>query len=90
MNLGVFSGIHGTPYTYVLPSVATASYNQTGYGPNGAGGNFQNNKVLTIQQCLINWLYLFWSPELISNTEKINLEKAVRQNGHACVFKPFT
>ncbi|GMN52841.1 hypothetical protein TIFTF001_021985 [Ficus carica] len=41
---GVFSGIHGTPYTYVLPSVATASYNQTGYGPNGAGGNFQNNK----------------------------------------------
>ncbi|XP_024017430.1 protein BTR1 isoform X1 [Morus notabilis] len=41
---GVFSGIHGTPYPHVLPSVATASYNQTGYGPNGAGGKFQNNK----------------------------------------------
>ncbi|PON43632.1 Polyribonucleotide nucleotidyltransferase [Parasponia andersonii] len=41
-----FSGFHGTPYTYVLPSVATASYNSTSYGPgpNGAGGKFQNNK----------------------------------------------
>ncbi|XP_024017432.1 protein BTR1 isoform X2 [Morus notabilis] len=39
-----YPGIHGTPYPHVLPSVATASYNQTGYGPNGAGGKFQNNK----------------------------------------------
>lgn len=54
LNLRVFSGIHGTPYPHVLPSVATASYNQTGYGPNGAGGKFQNNKVHTLQQCLID------------------------------------
>ncbi|KAF4368033.1 hypothetical protein CsatB_011340 [Cannabis sativa] len=39
-----FSGFHGTPYTHVLPSVATASYSLPNYGPNGGGGKFQNNK----------------------------------------------
>ncbi|KAJ7970505.1 RNA-binding protein Nova-1 [Quillaja saponaria] len=39
-----FSGFHGIPYTYVLPSVGTAAYNATSYGSNGAGGKFQNNK----------------------------------------------
>ncbi|XP_041022160.1 protein BTR1 isoform X1 [Juglans microcarpa x Juglans regia] len=39
-----FSGFHGTPYTYVLPSVATAPQNAMSYGTNGAGGKFQNNK----------------------------------------------
>ncbi|PQQ05415.1 protein BTR1 isoform X1 [Prunus yedoensis var. nudiflora] len=40
-----FSGFHGIPYTYVLPSVATAAYNAMSYGPpNGNGGKFQNNK----------------------------------------------
>ncbi|BBN68824.1 hypothetical protein to TOMV RNA 1L long form [Prunus dulcis] len=40
-----FSGFHGIPYTYVLPSVATAAYNAMSYGPpNGTGGKFQNNK----------------------------------------------
>ncbi|XP_030451022.1 protein BTR1 isoform X1 [Syzygium oleosum] len=39
-----FSGFHGTPYTHVLPSVATAAYNGVNYGPAGAGGKFQNNK----------------------------------------------
>ncbi|KAL6328126.1 hypothetical protein AAG906_034269 [Vitis piasezkii] len=39
-----FSGFHGIPYTYVLPSVPTAAYNSMNYGPNGAGGKFQNNK----------------------------------------------
>lgn len=45
--LGVyFSGFHGIPYPYMLPSVATAPYNNAmSYGPNGAGGKFQNNKV---------------------------------------------
>lgn len=47
--LGVFfSGFHGIPYTYVLPSVPTAAYNSMNYGPNGAGGKFQNNKVQPI------------------------------------------
>ncbi|KAK9284057.1 hypothetical protein L1049_012317 [Liquidambar formosana] len=41
---GVFTGFHGIPYTYVLPSVATASHNAVNFGPNGAGGKFQNNK----------------------------------------------
>ncbi|XP_048134739.1 protein BTR1 isoform X1 [Rhodamnia argentea] len=41
-----FSGFHGTPYTPVLPSVATAAYNGVNYGPagGGGGGKFQNNK----------------------------------------------
>ncbi|KAI4352658.1 hypothetical protein L6164_006888 [Bauhinia variegata] len=39
-----FSGFHGVPYTYVLPSVATAAYNAMSYRQNGAGGKFQNNK----------------------------------------------
>ncbi|KAM2064949.1 hypothetical protein EV1_027767 [Malus domestica] len=40
-----FSGFHGIPYTYVLPSVATAAYNAMSYGPpNGTGGKFQNAK----------------------------------------------
>ncbi|KAK9911678.1 hypothetical protein M0R45_035573 [Rubus argutus] len=44
-----FSGFHGIPYTYVLPSVSTAAYNAMSYGPpngppNGAAGKFQNNK----------------------------------------------
>ncbi|KAF5453393.1 hypothetical protein F2P56_028297 [Juglans regia] len=39
-----FSGFHGTPHTYVLPSVATAPQNTMSYGPNGAGGKFQSNK----------------------------------------------
>ncbi|RVW97703.1 hypothetical protein CK203_028097 [Vitis vinifera] len=48
-NAGVFfSGFHGIPYTYVLPSVPTAAYNSMNYGPNGAGGKFQNNKVQPI------------------------------------------
>lgn len=32
------------PYTHVLPSVATVAHNSMNYGPNGAGGKFQNNK----------------------------------------------
>ena len=51
--IGVFfSGFHGIPCTYVLPSVSTAAYNAVSYGPpppneppNGAAGKFQNNKV---------------------------------------------
>ncbi|KAJ8759112.1 hypothetical protein K2173_004119 [Erythroxylum novogranatense] len=39
-----FSGFHGIPCTYVLPSVATAAYNTSGYAPNGNGVKFQNNK----------------------------------------------
>ncbi|KAJ1435809.1 K-like proteiny domain [Sesbania bispinosa] len=39
-----FSGYHGVPYTYVLPSVAPATYNTMNYRPNGAGGKLQNNK----------------------------------------------
>ncbi|XP_050249977.1 protein BTR1 isoform X1 [Quercus robur] len=39
-----FSGFHGMPYTHVLPSVATVAHNSMNYGPNGAGGKFQNNK----------------------------------------------
>ncbi|XP_050385569.1 protein BTR1 isoform X1 [Argentina anserina] len=46
-----FSGFHGIPYTYVLPSVSTAAYNAVSYGPpppngppNGAAGKFQDNK----------------------------------------------
>ncbi|KAH7537054.1 hypothetical protein FEM48_Zijuj03G0051500 [Ziziphus jujuba var. spinosa] len=39
-----FSGFHGIPYPYMLPSVATAPYNAMSYGPNGAGGKFQNTK----------------------------------------------
>ncbi|KAI9098401.1 hypothetical protein K1719_025026 [Acacia pycnantha] len=41
----VFSGYHGVPYTYVLPSVpATATHNTTNYRPNGAGKKFQDLK----------------------------------------------
>ncbi|GLT70185.1 hypothetical protein SLA2020_422810 [Shorea laevis] len=39
-----FSGFHGIPYAYVLPSVATAAYNAMNYAPNGAGAKFQNQK----------------------------------------------
>ncbi|KAK7391517.1 hypothetical protein VNO78_19933 [Psophocarpus tetragonolobus] len=40
-----FSGYHGVPYTYVLPSVAPPTYNTVNYRPNGAaGGKFQNSK----------------------------------------------
>ncbi|XWS75234.1 hypothetical protein CRYUN_Cryun01aG0068200 [Craigia yunnanensis] len=39
-----FSGFHGIPYAYVLPSVATATYNSMSYAPTGAGGKFQNHK----------------------------------------------
>ncbi|XP_022743470.1 protein BTR1 isoform X2 [Durio zibethinus] len=39
-----FSGFHGIPYAYVLPSVATATYNSMSYAANGAGGKFQNHK----------------------------------------------
>ncbi|XVF23475.1 hypothetical protein REPUB_Repub13aG0042200 [Reevesia pubescens] len=39
-----FSGFHGIPYAYVLPSVATATYNSMSYAPNGTGGKFQNHK----------------------------------------------
>ncbi|OMP12662.1 hypothetical protein COLO4_02905 [Corchorus olitorius] len=39
-----FSGFHGIPYAYVLPSVATATYNSMSYVPNGGGGKFQNHK----------------------------------------------
>ncbi|XP_010543582.1 PREDICTED: protein BTR1-like isoform X1 [Tarenaya hassleriana] len=39
-----YSGFHGHPYGYVLPSVATAGYNSINYAPNGTGGKFQNHK----------------------------------------------
>ncbi|XVF75641.1 hypothetical protein PTKIN_Ptkin13bG0203500 [Pterospermum kingtungense] len=39
-----FSGFHGIPYAYVLPSVATATYNSISYAANGAGRKFQNHK----------------------------------------------
>ncbi|XP_061363793.1 protein BTR1 isoform X1 [Gastrolobium bilobum] len=40
-----FSGYQGVPYTtYVLPSVAPATYNAMNYKPNGAGGKLQNSK----------------------------------------------
>ncbi|XP_068645564.1 protein BTR1-like isoform X1 [Aristolochia californica] len=38
-----FSGFHGMPVGYALPSFGTVAYN---FGPNGAGGKFQNNKGL--------------------------------------------
>ncbi|XP_077226183.1 protein BTR1-like isoform X1 [Tasmannia lanceolata] len=41
-----FSGFHGIPIGYVLPSVGTVAYNAVNFGPNGTGGNFQNNKGL--------------------------------------------
>ncbi|KAG6763484.1 hypothetical protein POTOM_030901 [Populus tomentosa] len=40
-----FSGFDGIPYTYVLPHVATAAYNSTNHGLNGAGVKFQHNKL---------------------------------------------
>ncbi|XP_057471658.1 protein BTR1-like isoform X2 [Actinidia eriantha] len=41
----LFAGFHGIPHTFVLPSVGTAAaYNSMNFGPNGAGGKFQNNK----------------------------------------------
>ncbi|XP_028783027.1 protein BTR1-like, partial [Neltuma alba] len=40
----VFSGYHGVPYAYVLPSVPAAAYNATTYPPNGAGKKFQDVK----------------------------------------------
>nr|DAD48781.1 TPA_asm: hypothetical protein HUJ06_018718 [Nelumbo nucifera] len=39
-----FSGFHGIPYTYMLPSLGTVAYNAIHFGPNGTGGKFQNNK----------------------------------------------
>ncbi|EOA21054.1 hypothetical protein CARUB_v10001394mg [Capsella rubella] len=39
-----YSGFHGPPYAYVLPSVATAGYNSVNYAPNGSGGKYQNHK----------------------------------------------
>ncbi|KAG5377393.1 hypothetical protein BRARA_J02738 [Brassica rapa] len=43
-----YSGFHGHPYAYVLPSVATAGYNSANYAPNyahnGSGGKYQNHK----------------------------------------------
>ncbi|MBA0600357.1 hypothetical protein Gorai_006545, partial [Gossypium raimondii] len=43
--LGVlFSGFHGIPHAYVLPSMGTATYNSMSYAPNGAGGKFPNPK----------------------------------------------
>ncbi|TYJ36546.1 hypothetical protein E1A91_A05G313700v1 [Gossypium mustelinum] len=39
-----FSGFHGIPYAYMLPSVATATYNSMSYAPNGAGVKFPNHK----------------------------------------------
>ncbi|KAE8700124.1 Protein BTR1 [Hibiscus syriacus] len=39
-----FSGFHGIPYAYVLPSAATATYNSMSYPPNGTGGKFPNQK----------------------------------------------
>ncbi|KAB1211044.1 RNA-binding protein Nova-1 [Morella rubra] len=51
---GVFlSGFHGTPHTYVLPSVATAPHNAMSYGPNGAGGKIPNNKVPILNNALV-------------------------------------
>lgn len=39
-----FSGFHGVPYGYLVPPVAPLAYNAVGYGPNGIGGKFPNNK----------------------------------------------
>ncbi|KAF8118850.1 hypothetical protein N665_0002s0159 [Sinapis alba] len=39
-----YSGFHGHPYAYVLPSVATAGYNSANYAHNGSGGRYQNHK----------------------------------------------
>lgn len=39
-----FSGFHGVPYGYLVPPVAPLAYNAVGYGPNGGGGKFPNNK----------------------------------------------
>ncbi|MBA0665155.1 hypothetical protein Goklo_005058, partial [Gossypium klotzschianum] len=40
----LFSGFHGIPHAYVLPSMGTATYNSMSYAPNGAGGKFPNPK----------------------------------------------
>ncbi|KAB2063437.1 hypothetical protein ERO13_A10G200400v2 [Gossypium hirsutum] len=40
----LFSGFHGIPHAYGLPSMATATYNSMSYAPNGAGGKFSNPK----------------------------------------------
>ncbi|KAK4750257.1 hypothetical protein SAY87_027706 [Trapa incisa] len=37
-----FSGFHGVPCTYVLPSVATAAYNTINYGPTGGRARYPN------------------------------------------------
>ncbi|OVA17937.1 K Homology domain [Macleaya cordata] len=39
-----FSGFHGFPYGYLVPSFGTVAYNAINYGPNGAGGKYHNNK----------------------------------------------
>ncbi|OWM70255.1 protein BTR1 isoform X1 [Punica granatum] len=39
-----FSSFHGIPYTYELPSVATAAYNTVNYGPTGGGAKYPNVK----------------------------------------------
>lgn len=41
-------GYPGVPYTYVVPPVAPPAYNAMNYRSNGAGGKFQNSKVLLI------------------------------------------
>ncbi|XP_077221323.1 binding to TOMV RNA 1L (long form) isoform X3 [Tasmannia lanceolata] len=42
----IFSGFHGIPVGYVLPSVGTVPYNTINFGSNGSGGKFQNSKGL--------------------------------------------
>ncbi|KAL5709731.1 Protein btr1 [Ranunculus cassubicifolius] len=39
-----FGGFPGVPYGYMVPPVGAIAYNAVGYGPNGVGGKFQNNK----------------------------------------------
>ncbi|PIA54949.1 hypothetical protein AQUCO_00901094v1 [Aquilegia coerulea] len=39
-----FSGFQGVPYGYLVPPMGPVPYNAVGYGPNGAGGKYQNIK----------------------------------------------
>ncbi|CAN6476964.1 unnamed protein product [Victoria cruziana] len=43
---GNFSGLHGVPVNYVLPSIVPAAYNVINYGSNGTAGKFHNSKGL--------------------------------------------
>lgn len=39
-----FSGFHGAPHAYMVPSVPAAAYNSMNYATNGGGANFQGQK----------------------------------------------